>query len=64
MTEPIITIELCAPDAHRLLWLVQNAAAGPVYDAYWAQIANHIRQNIDSDTPAPQPWPAEAGVNE
>lgn len=62
-TEPIITIELSATDAHRLLWLVQAAAAGPVYDDYWAKIANHIRQNIDTDTPQPQPW-AEAAPNE
>jgi hypothetical protein len=46
----VITIELSEDDAHRLLWLVQNAAAGKIWDAYWERVANHLKMHIESDT--------------
>jgi heme oxygenase len=49
---PIITIELKAQDATRLLWLAQNeAATGKVWDEYWAQLAAIIQQAIEEDSP-------------
>jgi len=49
--DKIITIELLETDAHRLLWLAQNAAAGGrVWDEYWEKIANLIKQAIDEDS--------------
>jgi len=46
----VITIELNALDATRLLWLAQNAAAGNVWDEYWAQLAAIIQQAIEEDS--------------
>jgi len=45
----IVTIELRADDAYRLLWLVQRQSVSPVYSEYWLNLADHIQANIEMD---------------
>ncbi len=42
-----VTICLTQVDAYRLLWLTKNAAAGKVWDDYWAGLTHQIRQQLD-----------------
>ena len=43
-----MVIQLADTDANRLLWLVQNQAAiGPIWQEYWADMANTINQQLD-----------------
>lgn len=43
-----MVIQLPDTDAARLLWLVQNQAAiGPIWQEYWATMANTINQQLD-----------------
>ena len=53
MTAQIITIELDAADAHRLLWLAQKeASVGKIFNDYWAKLADRILLNIMDDEEA------------